>query len=90
MQDKFVKAAPEKQEQMKHLKNQLHLSNDLKEIHHIPKTDNVKYNYESADLLLVDYLEHYLTYTNVTQKTAEQYMQDIKLLQIQTFLCILI
>ena len=75
---------------MKHLKNQLHLSNDLKEIHHIPKTDNVKYNYESADLLLVDYLEYYLTYTNVTQKTAEQYMQDIKLLQIQTFLCILI
>ena len=63
---------------MLYLKNKLPLTKSLIRKHDIPPADNFKYYYESAELLLEDYQSYLINFLKRTEKTASQYLLDIR------------
>ena len=60
------------------LKNKLPLTKPKKIEYGLPLTTTLKFHYESADLLLEDYLEYMQNFQDRKEKSFLQYILDIK------------
>ena len=62
---------------MIYMPNKLPLTKALNDKYNIPDSDNFKFHYESAELLLADYKSYILNFLKRTEKSASQYLLDI-------------
>ena len=60
------------------LENKLPLTKVKKQYYGLPKTTALKFHYESAELLLTDYVQYMQKFQNRKEKSAMQYILDIK------------
>ena len=75
---RYVETAVEEKKQITILKNKLPLTKVKKTGYGLPSTTSLKFHYESTDLLLEDYLDYMQIFQNHKEKSALQYILDIK------------
>ena len=78
LRGKYVEAEPKEKEYMSLLQNKLPLTKVKKQYYGLPKTTALKFHYESAELLLIDYVQYMQKFQNRKEKSAMQYILDIK------------
>lgn len=78
LRSKYVKAAPEEKEYMSLLQNKLPLTKVKKQYYDLAKTTTWKFHYESAELFLTDYVQYMQKFQGRKEKSAMQYILDIK------------
>ena len=78
LQGKYVEATVDERDYITLLKNKLPLTKAKRIDYGLPSTTTVKFHYDTADLLLEDYLEHMQKFQDRKEKAALQYISDIK------------
>ena len=78
LRGRYVAAVVDEREYITLLKNKLPLTKPKKIEYGLPLTTTLKFHYESADLLLEDYLEYMQNFQDRKEKSFLQYILDIK------------
>lgn len=73
-----MEAEPKGKEYMSLLQNKLPLTKVKKQYYGLPKTTALKFHYESAELLLTDYVQYMQKFQDRKENSAMQYILDIK------------
>ena len=75
---KYVEETVDKRDYITLLKNKLPLTKAKRIDYGLPSTTTLKFHYDTADLLLKDYLEYMQKFQDRKEKPALQYISDIK------------